>query len=221
MQQQQGQGQGSTQSLSTEPEQTTGGSPSSPSRSMRGLGSYFSKTLSTVFAQGSSSSSRRLPSTLVDELWLTEEGMLRMVVVVFLQLLRPFLLSSSSSSSAGVADNGNGRLITRAALSQVPLQYTQRILSALLALVNRPHTVASSSPASAASTGLAFTDFVSCFKKAPTATGRAPAGTHRSTLAQDIVACDLSVSDIQTALRELSTDVIPVTETKVGRLMGG
>jgi hypothetical protein len=38
----------------------------------------------------------------------------------------------------------------------------------------------------------------------------------RSSLAQDIVACDLSVADVQSALRELSTDVM-VSEAKVGR----
>jgi hypothetical protein len=165
---------------------------------MRGLSSYFSKTFSTVFSQGSS---HRPLSTLVDELWLSEEGMLRMVVVVFLLLLRPFLLSS--------ADDGNGQRIS---LPEGPLQHTQRILSALLALVHRPHSLA------AATSGLSFTDFVPCFKRATT-TSSSPSGTQqqqRSSLAQDIVACDLSVADVQAALRELSTDVM-VSEAKVGR----
>ena len=186
------------QSLSTEPEQTAGSPSSSPS--MRGLSSYFSKTFSTVFSQSSSSS--RPPSTLVDELWLSEEGMLRMVVVVFLLLLRPFLLSS--------ADDGNGQQISGAALPQGLLQHTQRILSALLALVHRPHSLA------AATSGLSFADFVPCFKRAPTSSSPSGMQQQRSSLAQDIVACDLSVADVQAALRELSTDVM-VSEAKVGR----
>lgn len=195
VQQQQQLGSTPKQSLSTEPEQAAGSPSSSPS--MRGLSSYFSKTFSTVFSQGSS---HRPLSTLVDELWLSEEGMLRMVVVVFLLLLRPFLLSS--------ADDGNGQRIS---LPEGPLQHTQRILSALLALVHRPHSLA------AATSGLSFTDFVPCFKRATT-TSSSPSGMQqqRSSLAQDIVACDLSVADVQAALRELSTDVM-VSEAKVGR----
>ena len=166
---------------------------------MRGLSSYFSRTFSTVFSQSSSS---RPPSTLVDELWLSEDGMLRMVVVVFLLLLRPFLLSS--------ADDGNGQRISGAALPQGPLQHTQRILSALLALVHRPHSLA------AATSGLSFADFVPCFKRDPTSSSPSRMQQQRSSLAQDIVACDLNVADVQSALRELSTDVM-VSEAKVGK----